>query len=72
LIVQGNRHHSRLWGELIGHTADRVSEQRPAVFSSCALCRKLRAIAKRLSLTTLGRRGYSTPTRARAGKAYRL
>jgi nucleotide-binding universal stress UspA family protein len=26
LIVLGNRGHSRLWGELLGHTADRVNE----------------------------------------------
>ena len=29
LIVLGSRGHSRLWGELIGHTADRVSEHAP-------------------------------------------
>jgi nucleotide-binding universal stress UspA family protein len=29
LIVLGSRGHSRLWGELIGHTADRVNEHAP-------------------------------------------
>jgi nucleotide-binding universal stress UspA family protein len=29
LIVLGNRGHSRLWGELLGHTADRVNEHAP-------------------------------------------
>jgi nucleotide-binding universal stress UspA family protein len=29
LIVIGSRGHSRLWGELIGHTADRVNEHAP-------------------------------------------
>jgi nucleotide-binding universal stress UspA family protein len=29
LIVLGSRGHSRLWGELIGHTADRVNERAP-------------------------------------------
>src|SRR5262249_9647797 len=29
LIVLGNRGHSRLWGELVGHTTDRVSEHAP-------------------------------------------
>jgi nucleotide-binding universal stress UspA family protein len=29
LIVLGNRGHSRLWGELLGHTADRVNEHSP-------------------------------------------
>lgn len=29
LIVLGQRGHSRLWGQLLGHTADRVSEQAP-------------------------------------------
>jgi hypothetical protein len=26
LIVRGNRGHSELWGRVMGHTADRVSE----------------------------------------------
>jgi nucleotide-binding universal stress UspA family protein len=29
LIVLGNRGHSRLWGELLGHTADRVNKHAP-------------------------------------------
>lgn len=29
LIVLGSRGHSRLWGQLLGHTADRVTEQAP-------------------------------------------
>lgn len=29
LIVVGSRGHSRLWGELLGHTADRVNENAP-------------------------------------------
>jgi nucleotide-binding universal stress UspA family protein len=29
LIVLGSRGHSRLWGELLGHTADRVNERAP-------------------------------------------
>ena len=29
LIVLGSRGHSRLWGELLGHTADRVNEHAP-------------------------------------------
>jgi nucleotide-binding universal stress UspA family protein len=34
LIVLGRSGHSRLWGRLLGHTADRVSEYAPAVFLS--------------------------------------
>jgi nucleotide-binding universal stress UspA family protein len=29
LIVLGSRGHSRLWGQLLGHTSDRVNEQAP-------------------------------------------
>ena len=29
LIVLGNQGHSRLWGELLGHTADRVNQHAP-------------------------------------------
>ena len=29
LIIVGSRGHSRLWGELLGHTADRINENAP-------------------------------------------
>jgi nucleotide-binding universal stress UspA family protein len=32
LIVLGHSGHSRLWGHLLGHTADRVSE-----YASCSV-----------------------------------
>jgi len=72
LIVLGSRGHSRLWGELIGHTADRVSEHAPCSVLIVRSAQEAALSQNAYRLRRLGRRGYSTPTRARAGKAYRL